>query len=133
MQQNEIRELWRVDYDNYGNYIGDCRNIHCDYCYAVLNHKEVQLDIPAIITCPDCVKKIKNGKELDMVREESTFEKELENLINRYSVENESNTPDYILVEYLRNCLDVFTSAVVARENWYGIKCVPGGGTQILK
>lgn len=50
----------------------------------------------------------------------SEFEKELETLINRYSKENVSNTPDFILARYLKNCLDVFNIAVKEREKWYG-------------
>lgn len=49
-----------------------------------------------------------------------TFEKELETLINRYSKENESNTPDLILVQYLSGCLAAFNMAVQQRESWYG-------------
>lgn len=49
-----------------------------------------------------------------------SFRKELEELINRYSKENGSNTPDFILAEYLVNTLAVFDTAVRARENWYG-------------
>ena len=48
------------------------------------------------------------------------FEKELEALINKHSLENESNTPDYILAQYLINCLAAFTQATQQRENWYG-------------
>lgn len=48
------------------------------------------------------------------------FEKELEALINKHSLENESNTPDYILTQYLINCLAAFTQATQQRENWYG-------------
>jgi len=48
------------------------------------------------------------------------FEKELEELINRYSKENESNTPDFILAQYIENCLSAFTCAVQQRETWYG-------------
>lgn len=50
----------------------------------------------------------------------SEFEKELENLINRYSKENGSNTPDFILAEYLTNCLKAFDIAVKHRSVWYG-------------
>lgn len=49
-----------------------------------------------------------------------TFEKELENLINRHSKENESNTPDFILAQYICGCLATFNVAVQQRENWYG-------------
>ena len=49
-----------------------------------------------------------------------TFEKELEALINRHSVENGSNTPDFILAGYMGACLDAFNAATVERERWYG-------------
>lgn len=48
------------------------------------------------------------------------FQKELERLINKYSMENGSNTPDFILAEYLRSCLTVFNSTVLSRDTWYG-------------
>lgn len=54
-----------------------------------------------------------------------TFEKELEQLINRHSQENASNTPDFILAQYLRSCLDVFATAVQQRETWYGRDATP--------
>ena len=48
------------------------------------------------------------------------FQKELRDLINRYSMESGSDTPDYILAEYLMGCLEVFNKTVKARESWYG-------------
>ena len=48
------------------------------------------------------------------------FADELESLINRYSQENGSDTPDFILASYLNDCLKAFDSAVAARECWYG-------------
>jgi hypothetical protein len=48
------------------------------------------------------------------------FAIELERLINRYSKENGSNTPDFILAKYLCNCLDAFNLASRERERWYG-------------
>ena len=56
----------------------------------------------------------------------SRFEEELRNVINRYSMENGSNTPDFILAQYLDNCLSVFNSAVQRREKWYGRGATPG-------
>jgi hypothetical protein len=50
------------------------------------------------------------------------FVKELEKLINRYSEEKLSNTPDFILAQYLSNALMAFNAAVQAREKWYGRK-----------
>lgn len=48
------------------------------------------------------------------------FEKDLEHLINKHSMENGSNTPDFILATYLRDCLLTFNKAVRWREKWYG-------------
>lgn len=50
----------------------------------------------------------------------SEFEKELESLINRHSMENPSNTPDFILAQYLASCMASFNTAIQQRENWYG-------------
>lgn len=55
-----------------------------------------------------------------------TFEEALENLINVYSIENESNTPDFILASYLRDCLDAFNDANRLREKWYDKYMKPG-------
>lgn len=49
-----------------------------------------------------------------------TFRFHLEQLINAHSMENGSDTPDFILAEYLNNCLKVFDHAVHARSRWYG-------------
>lgn len=50
------------------------------------------------------------------------FGKELESLINRYSMEAGSNTPDYILVEFLKTSLENYHTATRLRDNWYGGK-----------
>ena len=47
------------------------------------------------------------------------FKKELELLINKYSKENGSDTPDFILAEYLVNCLENFDKIVNQRNEWY--------------
>ena len=55
------------------------------------------------------------------------FESQLASLINRHSLENGSNTPDFILAGYLRSCLEAFDVASVAREGWYDCFHAPGG------
>jgi hypothetical protein len=50
----------------------------------------------------------------------SPFEKELEDLINRHSQENASNTPDFIVARYLFRCLHAWNAGVQEREAWYG-------------
>ncbi len=50
----------------------------------------------------------------------SNFKKELTQLINRHSKEVESNTADYILAEYICQCLDTFSNALIERDCWNG-------------
>lgn len=50
----------------------------------------------------------------------SNLEEEMKSLLNQYSVENESNTPDYVLARYLFESLDAFNKAVRTRELFYG-------------
>ena len=61
------------------------------------------------------------------------FQQELEALLNQYSVENGSNTPDFILAQYMCQCLDAFTVASRAREEWYGISLQVGGPVALRK
>jgi hypothetical protein len=49
-----------------------------------------------------------------------SFESGLRDLINRHSRENESNTPDFILAQYVLGCLTAFNMATQQRETWYG-------------
>lgn len=51
---------------------------------------------------------------------EETFEKELEHLINKYSKENGSDTPDFILAQFLSQCLNAFNQTLAVREKWHG-------------
>ena len=53
------------------------------------------------------------------------FEKGLEELINSHSMENDSNTPDFILAEYLQECLDSFNNTTNKRDKWNGAKLKP--------
>lgn len=48
------------------------------------------------------------------------LEDEIKALLNCHSAENVSNTPDWLLAQYLLSCLAAFNTAVQQRENWYG-------------
>lgn len=61
-------------------------------------------------------------------KQESEFRRELDALLNRYSKENVSNTPDWILGGFLRGCLLHFDCAVNDRDKWYGVALHPGAG-----
>lgn len=50
----------------------------------------------------------------------SDFVKELQHVINCHSKENGSDTPDFILAEYMADCLKAFEVATKSREKWYG-------------
>lgn len=50
------------------------------------------------------------------------FEKELTTLINNCSLENLSDTPDFILSKYLVNCLKIFSETSKMRDKWYNFK-----------
>lgn len=45
---------------------------------------------------------------------------ELTALLNRYSAENGSDTPNFILANYLLGCLTSFNEATNRRERWFG-------------
>ena len=58
------------------------------------------------------------NKHPEQQANQSSFEKELQNLINKHSKENESNTPDFILAEYMHNALKIFNKAVNRRSHF---------------
>ena len=47
------------------------------------------------------------------------FQQELKTLVNRHSLENASNTPDFLLAEFLVNCLRAFNLASEQKEKWF--------------
>lgn len=51
-----------------------------------------------------------------------TFEEALTNLINSYSQEQYSNTPDYLLARYMYNCMENYNDIVNERDKWHNIK-----------
>jgi hypothetical protein len=51
-----------------------------------------------------------------------SFEEEFRKLVNSYSMESASNTPDFILSRYLIACMDNFNHAVRTRDEWYKFK-----------
>lgn len=54
--------------------------------------------------------------------EPANFVEALETLLNKYSVENLNNTPDFILARYMLDTLNCFTHAITSRDQWYGIR-----------
>lgn len=56
----------------------------------------------------------------EVVQKPSEFLRELEALINKHSLENGSNTPDFILASFLENVLTDWNHATRARDKWFG-------------
>lgn len=54
---------------------------------------------------------------------------ELAEVLNRHSAEGRSNTPDFVLAQYLIDCLSAFDYATRARDQWYGLDIRPGRRT----
>lgn len=49
-----------------------------------------------------------------------TFRSELETIINKYSVDNTINTPDFVLVKFIVDSLEAFNNATILRDKWHG-------------
>lgn len=50
----------------------------------------------------------------------SNFSDELRVILNRNSRENASNTPDFILAQFMESCLLAGEQMIQQRETWYG-------------
>lgn len=48
------------------------------------------------------------------------FEKELTSLINKYNIDSNLNTPDFILAAAMRRILPMLSSFVAERDHWWG-------------
>ena len=49
-----------------------------------------------------------------------SLQDDITGILNFHSREINSNTPDFILAQYLMTCLEAFERASNVRENWYG-------------
>lgn len=50
-----------------------------------------------------------------------TFRQELTELINRYSLETVSDTPDFVLAQYLLECLGTYNRTIAQRKDYWGV------------
>jgi hypothetical protein len=53
------------------------------------------------------------------------FREDLRALLNKYSVESKSATPDFILASFVENVLVDFEHATRARDKWLDLKVLP--------
>jgi hypothetical protein len=60
-----------------------------------------------------------------VIMEHSVFMEVLSGLLNRACCENVSNTPDFILAQFMQSCLAAFEAATINRDKWYGVHLEP--------
>lgn len=64
--------------------------------------------------------------QVEREQRQARFRSDLQDLLNRHSMENGSNTPDYQLADYLIVCLNALDEAINKRASWYGRFDHPG-------
>ena len=52
--------------------------------------------------------------------EQKTLGQDVAAVLNRHIQENRSDTPDFILADFMVDCLRAFECAIYERERWYG-------------
>jgi hypothetical protein len=88
---------------------------------ARCNRCERELSFDTTCYCWECEGKARAegaGEAVAGSGEESLL-RDIAAALNRHSVENESNTPDFILAEFVRASLDAYASAVRANNQWH--------------
>lgn len=101
--------------------------IYEDYLHAIWSEGKGLLIVPEDVDSFDGKNIIlisKFGSEIkgDSMNR-SQLRKDIEMAINRNCAENGSDTPDFILAEYLTDCLEAFDKTVKARSRWYNHHC----------
>lgn len=101
--------------------VGDV--VNCDKCPPSFSQQVIEKFQIAdkgfmIASCAGVATSINNISKKAPKEEQKPvpFEKELEHLINKHSMENGSDTPDYILAKYLYECLSLYNSTVTSRD-----------------
>lgn len=88
-----------------------------DYVPTPFGHKLIASNISKAAPVSDTAEL---PAELPGPRHGPSFRKELEALINRHSLENGSDTPDFILAQFVCGSITLFDEMTIARETWYG-------------
>lgn len=67
---------------------------------------------------PDKCSAIDFDRIFELEKAEKSFREDLETLLGKYNMEKGSNTDNYILAEYLRDCIKAFDCAIVLRDRY---------------
>lgn len=88
----------------------------------------IPIHIPcmSVPTCVTCKAKFFSLKEDDQIQEEVQkqykliqLKEKITTVINKLSLESLSDTPDWIIAEYLKRCLENFSTIVKMRDSYY--------------
>lgn len=105
------------------------------YLWVAANHAYLEIELGEWVIrdelgfypCKDEIIRANNTEltddMIDLLREMAepkTFQQELVSLLNKHSMENYSGTPDWILAEFLRKCLEGWDLGVRLRSEWRG-------------
>jgi hypothetical protein len=64
---------------------------------------------------------------LESARERpKTLAQDIAAVLNRHSMENASNTPDFLLAEYMERAMSAAEIMISRRDAWYGVSLTPG-------
>lgn len=87
------------------------------------SHKFVASDL--LISEPSSPPASSDSTEVEV----TDLERDLASVLNKHSAENGSNTPDFILAEYLIGCLKAYNTATKSKNAWNGNEYLNAGTT----
>lgn len=74
---------------------------------------------------------IKEKMEQIVKNNEKKLQKEIEQLMNKYNVDIQTDTPDFILAEYLMSNLRIYLVTKSDTEKWFGKRITINGIEEI--
>ena len=80
-----------------------------------MNKKEITNEEPKISSA----RVLRNQSEMDHEKKYQSFKKDLEQAINKNSMENYCNMPDFIIAEYLVHCFSGLCGAKNKNDKWH--------------
>ena len=114
----------------YADEVMSCGEFTTNEDHKHVYHCDIDSPISGIPVC-NCGETYKYSvkDEIGLMEQSSTesesFNKQLSILLNKFSLENTSNTPDFMLAEYLIDCLVAYNKISVWNYKWHSVDGVP--------
>src|SRR5690348_16325233 len=84
--------------------------------------------VSELVSAVRSLKNVQSAEILEIRTKTENIGQGLEQLLNQFSAENESNTPDYILASLLRKTLQTWDNHTKERDRWWGNRSLLGPG-----